>query len=197
MLFSYGFLGSDMDHARALFLPLSVPDDDPLKSAKLAVTDCAPGFRLSKTATDDQVRIDCEFVWLICVNEEDGLHFQIAQTTDGERELQATWGDEPLGDVSNLRARLEVHPLWEIFQLRAVAIVQQKVGQTLGLLYEAADMEPKNIANVESIREGPKSLAWKLRRLETEFLEGAYEDLEHQVGCDSDQSLLVLSLMCH
>ena len=46
MLFSYGFIEPTMKSARELFLDLEIPNDDPLRLAKKAVAQSAPGFRL-------------------------------------------------------------------------------------------------------------------------------------------------------
>ncbi len=46
MLFSYGFIEPTMNSARELFLDLEIPNDDPLRLAKKAVAQSAPGFRL-------------------------------------------------------------------------------------------------------------------------------------------------------
>ena len=69
MLFSYGFIEPTMESARELFLDLDIPDDDPLKLAKIAVAQSAPGFRLFLRG--DSTDWESPFVWLCCVNEEE------------------------------------------------------------------------------------------------------------------------------
>lgn len=59
-----------MSSAHVMFLNLDIPDDDPLRPAKIYVCNIAPGFRLTQTA--DTVEWEGDFVWLVVVNEEDG-----------------------------------------------------------------------------------------------------------------------------
>lgn len=116
MLFSYGFMEEGMTSARESFLDLDIPDDDPLKLAKKAVSKSAPGFRLF-----DQMKTigwESSFVWLICLNEEDGLEFQLLQQLDGERELKVLWRGFEVSDLSNIEALLSEDERWPLFQLR-------------------------------------------------------------------------------
>lgn len=69
-IFSYGFLEDAMPSANAMFLNLDIPDDDPLRPAKIHVCNTAPGFLLMEKA--DDVQWEGDFVWLVVVNEEDG-----------------------------------------------------------------------------------------------------------------------------
>jgi hypothetical protein len=70
-IFSYGFLEDTMSSANAMFLNLDIPDDDPLRPAKIHVCNTAPGFLLLEKA--DQIDWEGDFVWLVVVNEEDGM----------------------------------------------------------------------------------------------------------------------------
>ena len=94
MLFSYGFIEDGVDSARDILLGLDIPADDPLRQAKKAVTKDPPGVRL----IDDEegLKWESEYVWLICVNEEDGLELQYLQSVTGDRELQASWKGQAL-----------------------------------------------------------------------------------------------------
>jgi len=69
-IFSYGFLEDTMASAKVVFLNLDIPDDDPLRPAKIYVCNTAPGFRL--VDKDDKIEWESDFVWLVVVNEEDG-----------------------------------------------------------------------------------------------------------------------------
>lgn len=60
-----------MASAKIMFLNLDIPDDDPLRPAKIYVCNTAPGFRLINKA--DTVEWEGDFVWLVVVNEEDGM----------------------------------------------------------------------------------------------------------------------------
>ncbi|KAL8707423.1 MAG: hypothetical protein Q9220_007542 [cf. Caloplaca sp. 1 TL-2023] len=196
MLFSYGFIEDSMTSARELFLDLEIPDDDPLKLAKKAVSKSAPGFKLS----DHGGSIDWEgdFVWLICVNEEDGLDFRLLQTLDGEQELQMLWNDYEIQDVTKFQGLLQKEQLWDVFRLRAVATLQARVEQQLLALEQGASRIK------DSMRDSAPSLAsrqtiMRLRELEEGLLLQAYERFESKVflkqlhpsdlGCIADKTL--------
>lgn len=49
------------------------------------------------------------------------------QTVDGNRDIQAFWKEGELNDTSKIRILLEKDPLWEVFQLRAVVLMQGRV----------------------------------------------------------------------
>lgn len=179
MLFSYGFIEARMASARELFLDLDVPDDDPLKQPKKTVARSPPGFRLFQA--DRCTGWEGPFVWLLCVNEEDGLEFRMLQTTDGARELNVAWKGQDLVHVSRLEDLLSADPLWHVYDLRAVAILQARVESQLhGLvgagerLHVAAGQGPASPPNLE--------VAVRLHDLEEELLLQAYEDFEQQVG---------------
>lgn len=174
-IFSYGFLEDAVATARSMFLSLDIPDDDPLRPAKIAVTTAAPGFRLFEVG--DHTCWESDFVWLVAINEEDGLDFKLRQTVGGEREVQAFWKDEELDDTSKLRAYLEQDPLWDVFQLRSVFLLQGRIDRQLHMLREVGNPE-----RGPSIREGPWRLAQQLRSLEYAMLEKAGIDLENQVS---------------
>ena len=175
MIFSYGFLEDDMETAKDLFLGLDIPDDDPLRRAKQVASSSAPGVRLIDGPTG--LHWESDYVWLICVNEEDGLEIKVAQLVDGSQELQTTWKEEDLKDSSRLKELLQQDPLWNVYQLRAVAILQNRVGEQLEALYGSETLT-QELAASSTIREKPKSLALRLRRLEADLLERFYEYFE-------------------
>lgn len=179
MLFSYGFIEERMDSARELFLDLDIPDDDPLKQAKKAVAKSPPGVRIFHTG--ESTSWEGPYVWLLCVNEEDGLKFQMLQTTDGARELNVSWKGQDLVDGKKIEELLRADPLWDVYHLRAVTTLQGRVESQLHRLVSAR--EQMQVA-AEKGRAGPTNLdiAMKLHDLEEELLMQAYEDFEHQVG---------------
>lgn len=181
MLFSYGFIEDEMDSARELFLDLSIPHDDPLRRAKAAVANCAPGFEIVDSLNG--VTWDGEYIWLICVNEEDGLSFQIQQTVDGEGELIATWKDEPVHGFAGFQSILEQDPMWDIYHLRAVSVLQDRVASQLQQLYESDDeIDAAKHGDGTDIRDRAWHLAKRLRSLESGLLEKAYSFFEDQVS---------------
>lgn len=157
-----------------MFLDLDIPDDDPLRPAKIFVSTAAPGFRIFEKSGN--IDWESDFIWLVIVNEEDGLDFKIRQTIDGKREIQALWKDDNLDDTSKLRDYLHGDPLWDVYQLRATVLLQGRVELQIETLKEVGNPERE-----VSTREAPWSLAKRLRKLELVMLERAMEALEDQV----------------
>nr|POF08178.1 set domain-containing protein 8 [Quercus suber] len=182
MLFSYGFLEADRQSAETLFLDLSIPDDDTARSAKNAMADCAPGVKIID-AGDGEIDWTGEYIWLLCVNREDGLQFKIAQTVDGEsEEIHAFFGEHALSNgAPGLLRLLGKHKLWDVYRLRAVAILQQRVLEQMQVLFSTQD-EQSDAPHGDGteVKERRFDQAMQLRRLEFELLERAYEYLEKQ-----------------
>lgn len=179
MLFSYGFIEQSMCSAQELYLDLDIPSDDPLKLAKKAIATSAPGFRLFA----DGIRVGWEgpFVWLVCVNEEDGLEFRLLQTNDDQRELQLLWKGAEIDNASQLFSLLQTEPLWEVFKLRAVTTLQARVEVQLILL-----QNDQSHSCHEKITDygGEAHICLgiqRLRDLEGTLMLQAYNDFESQV----------------
>lgn len=182
MLFSYGFLDDSMETARTLFLQLNIPDNDPMKMGKAKIGDCAPGFKITET---DGGEFDWtgDYVWLLCINEDDGLRFQYARIINGEEELQATLGDVEITDgAAQLHTLLTRSAMWDVYRLRAVAIMQQRVFVQLQEMFSAQErLVAVPHGEGTEIRTRVFKDAMELRRLEFEFLERAYEWFEREV----------------
>ncbi|KAF2798294.1 SET domain-containing protein [Melanomma pulvis-pyrius CBS 109.77] len=172
-IFSYGFLEDTMTSAKTIFLDLDIPIEDLLRPAKMAVNTAAPGFRISEK--DGHIDWESDFVWLLAINQEDGLDFKLKQTIDGQTEIEAFWKDQELDDTSKLRTFLEQDRLWDVYQLRAVVLLQSRIETQVQTLREVKMPERD-----PSIRDGPWQLAGRLRNLELEMLEKAGADLEDQ-----------------
>lgn len=177
MIFSYGFLENEVKDARQLFLGLDIPDDDPLKLAKRTFCNDAPGVRLYLPAGSEKTSWESPFVWWSCVNEEDGLDFHVLQTNDGKKELKATWKGNEIGPSDSLRDLIAADPLWDIFQLRAVVIVLERLETQLSLLQETEKSFPSPSAPGTGIRSDIYQDIMKLRKLETDLLERGIRDL--------------------
>lgn len=199
MIFSYGFIENTMTDAKQLFLDLDIPDDDPLKLAKKAICTDAPGFRLFSAAANDKddaggsadqtettVSWEGDYIWWICVNEEDGLEFKLLQTNEGERELQVMWKNELLdAEQTPLKAKLMQDPLWDVFRLRAVVMLQDRIeSQFLDL--RSSDGLVQQIVeqcdHIPNLRGEVLDMALRLRDLEASLLERGYLELEQQVS---------------
>ncbi|KAF2087321.1 SET domain-containing protein [Saccharata proteae CBS 121410] len=185
MLFSYGFIETTQTTARELFLDLEIPRDDPLRQAKLHINSAAPGFRIfdhTSATTEAATSTDWEsdFVWLVVVNEEDGLDFQVLQTTDGAKKLRALWQDEELSDPETLGQSLRSTALWQVYRLRAVALLQERVETQLRALYDSDELveNAKKSGSADDRETRVLGCASRLRELERDLLERAYGDLE-------------------
>ena len=171
-----------MQSAKDMFLDLDIPNDDPLKPAKKAVSNCPPGIRL--TSEPEGIQWDGEYVWIMCVNEEDGLHFKVAQTIDGEKELHVSWKDQDLRDTSKLKGFLQTDALWDVYELRAISIIQDRVEQQLLTLHSTETLHEIEEGEDTDVRDGPWTLSMKLRELEMELLEQAFAHFNNQVRTD-------------
>lgn len=179
MLFSYGFIEESMDSASEVFLDLDIPDDDPLREAKKTVAKSPRGVRIFRTG--ESTSWEGPYVWLVCVNEEDGLNFQMVQTTDGARELNVSWKSQDLVDGSRLEELLKADPLWDVYRLRAVTTLQGRVESQLHRLLSAGELM-QVAAEQGSMTPANLDVAMRLHDHEEELLMQAYEDFEHQVG---------------
>ncbi|KAK4634138.1 SET domain-containing protein 8 [Fulvia fulva] len=205
MLFSYGFLDPEMETAETLFLSLKIPDNDVAKTAKMKVAGCAPGFKIIDTPSSTKSNASAEaaeaeststnsneppvggidwqgnFIWLLCVSKDEGLRFELARTIDGEEEMRAIFVDRELTGADDLRHALSQSELWPVYKLRAIVILQQRVFDQLQILYSTQEeVEAVLHGDASSVREAPYQQAMKLRSLEFELLEKAYEEFERQ-----------------
>ncbi|KUM65583.1 hypothetical protein ACN42_g1473 [Penicillium freii] len=184
MIFSYGFLESGTTEAREISLNLDIPEDDPLGIAKKMFCRNNSGIRISAVEGSEEVTWESGLAWVACVNEEDGLHFGIAQTTDGGRELETTWKGEKIQSASHLRELLVVDPLWEIFQLRAAVLLLDRLETQLAHLQETeeiiSNMQEDKAALDSMFRPGIFTSISQFRILEGELLEKAVEELIKQ-----------------
>ena len=197
MLFSYGFLDADMEETTQLTLSVEFPEDDPLGVAKKIICKDAPGIRVlssqaskhsdlaSSTGFGDSYW-DSPLMWWLSVNEEDGLEIGVAQTTDGGRELEAKWKGTKIQSPSQLVYFIAADPLADIFQLRAVVLVLERLESQLSILrqtdqaLEGLREKPTLLANI--FRPEIFDLASRLRKFETALLEKTVEGLTQQVS---------------
>ncbi|WPH02550.1 SET domain-containing protein [Acrodontium crateriforme] len=182
MLFSYGFLEDYRESAEMIFLSLTIPDTDSMRQAKLNFADCAPGFKLIDTG-DGEIDWKGEYIWLLCVNEEDGLEFKVARTVDGSgEEIHVFFKDQEIrGGAAELYSLLGKSELWDVYRLRAIAILQSRVFDQLQVLFSSQEATEATLhGQGTDVRGQPFEQAMKLRQLEFELLERAYEDFEKQ-----------------
>lgn len=190
MIFSYGFLDKNRTEAKQVTLDMTIPGDDPLAIAKNMICRETPGIRMSMaqdtSENSHQTIWDSPIVWWACVNEEDGLEIGVTQTTEGTRELETIWKGKKIQAPTQLRDLLATDPAWEIFHLRAVVLVLERLEAQLSVLQETEEV-------LNNLRENEKlfnnlfrpeifALIERLRTLEAELLEQAVNDLIKQVS---------------
>ncbi|KAL2869321.1 SET domain-containing protein [Aspergillus lucknowensis] len=186
MVFSYGFLDAERNDTKQIQLDLDIPDDDPLGMAKMAFCKEIPGLRvfaISTASGELETYWESPIVWWASVNEEDGLGFAVLQANDGSKELKINWKVEDVKTPHQLRDLLAVDPSWEIFQLRAVVLVLERLETQLFILNTTEGM-------VSDIRESKDMRALfrpqvfntvtKLRSMEGRLLATAIRNLEKQ-----------------
>ncbi|KAI2625818.1 SET domain-containing protein [Hypoxylon sp. NC1633] len=175
MLFSYGFIDLDST-ARSLTLPLEPLDDDPLAPAKLHAFGTPPKLELTSDETGEP-RWTAPFVYLMCLNEEDGLEFKILQETDGSRHLTMLWQDVDITQTPDKIEELILnHDLHQIFQLRAITVIVNIIQQKLQEITNGPDEdEAPQLARAE---------IWQaisyLKSTETSILERSLHTLDEQ-----------------
>lgn len=198
MIFSYGFLENSGDDARQLFLPIDIPNNDPLKQAKkrLSAKNTAPGVRLA--SENGRTVWESDFIFWACVNEEDGLSIEMIQPVDGPVELKAHWKDEvEIGHVASgtssnsngkeLRTILSQDPLWDLFRLRAAVLVQQCLQSRVDMLGGEMEGAFESVEHdADGSQTGVRSVVYgmiqKLRVGETALLKRGLGDLAHEVS---------------
>lgn len=129
-IFTYGFLPNRTDSdSESILLSLPPPEDDPLAVPKVNVVsaaDCVPGIKISNH--DNGIQWDSEVLWLMNLNEEDGLDFSVSGE-NGE-EIHIEWKGE-LVDLRDLKSRLERDEMWDLFLLRAVVTILHQIERQL------------------------------------------------------------------
>lgn len=140
MLFSYGFIDENSANAQSLVLPLDAFPEDPLGKAKVVAFSGQPKVHIA--ASQDNVEWNSPFLYFMCLNEEDGLEFKILQQTDGSRSpLRVFWQGSDVTDATDsFETLINAHELKDVFKLRVVASLQDRVGQQLERLAESDEM---------------------------------------------------------
>lgn len=187
MVFSYGFLEEDMEKAgaRQLFLDLDMSEDDPLGIAKKMVSKVAPGFRLYADNATGRPAWESQFVWWICVNEEDGLEFSVLQTSGGGRTLRTAWNGQELSanDIQNLEGLLRASEKWPIFELRATVLIQERLMSQYQQLIDSDHVVHNwsQFVDEQTIRKGVWDTVSRLRELERKLMKDGIDELERRV----------------
>lgn len=175
MLFSYGFIESHLP-AKSIVLPVESMDDDPLAKAKLYTFGSAPTLKIIDNE-NGAAQWDAPFIYLACLNDEDGLHFKVLQETDGSQCLRMFWQDIDVTEqAGNMQALIKGHKLCQIFRLRAVSVVLNIIQQQL----EALASYDRNSGLIENERPHIRQAASHLRAVEEDLLKRILQVLEDE-----------------
>ena len=180
MLFSYGFI-DELSTIHGMALNLEPFPDDPLGKAKAASFIGPPVVRIS--LEQNSVRWDGPFLFLMCLNEEDGLEFRVLQQTDGSRShLRVFWqGSDVTNSTNTFESLVSDHELKDVFQLRVVALLQDRLREQLERLNESENIA-QSLAHISDITQNLQKAALQLRKSERMILEKAFAAVDEQVG---------------
>ena len=186
MLFSWGFIDEESS-SQKFTLPIEPFSDDPLAKAKLHIFDGSP--TVSFALEGSECHWASSFVYLMCLNEEDGLEFRVLQDFTGERQLKLFWQEEDVTEKAGGFADLiEDHPLRALFELRAVAVLQEAVADQVERLESAPGTEQlEPLIDAEIVERDFVEIIATLKRKEAGLLAAAASTLELQVGTHSSQ----------
>ncbi|WZH43510.1 SET domain-containing protein 8 [Fusarium acuminatum] len=179
MLFSYGFIDSEST-VEGLTLPLKVLPDDPLGKAKIHIFKGPPSLKLSRLS--GEISWHSPFVYLMCLNEEDGLEFRVLQKEDGGRELKLFWQDEDVTTrADGFEDLIKDHPLCQIFRLRVVSVLHEVVSDHLmQLSSEISHEQLEPLRRSGLIRDDRLQTVEMLRSIESGVLESVAAALDEQ-----------------
>ncbi|KAI1303282.1 hypothetical protein F5Y03DRAFT_359900 [Xylaria venustula] len=172
MLFSYGFI-DPASTAQSVVLPVESMEDDPLAKAKLYAFGSAPILKISDSDTGVP-QWNAPFIYLMCLNDEDGLHFKVSQSTDGSHDLRMFWQETDVTENAGaMETLIQRHALCQVFRLRAVAVA-------LGIIQE--HLEVLAVERVPTGTERPdiSQAASRLRILEKDLFETTFQMLEQE-----------------
>jgi hypothetical protein len=133
---------------------------------------------------DGQIHWKSPYLFLLGLNQEDGLDFKILQETDGTTSsLRVFWKDcdvtEATGNIDELIKKDNEH-LQEVFELRAVALLEQRLhGQLLRM--DEADDVLSILADSVELAVSRQEVAIQLRERERRLLVAALEKVKLQV----------------
>lgn len=178
MLFSYGFI-DEQNTTMEMVLTLLPSPDDPLGKAKLAAFEGPPVVRLSQEG--EIIKWESPFLSMMCLNEEDGLEFKVLQQTDGSRgQLRMFWQRSDITDeITAFETLIEQHELKDVFRLRAVVLLQDRLRHQLERLY-GSEEELESFAGVSRNTSDSQTSAFRLRNLEAAILEAAFASVDEQ-----------------
>jgi hypothetical protein len=181
-IFTYGFLPHRTNaDSESILLSLPPPEDDPLLVPKVNIvsaSDCIPAIKISDH--DGSIKWDSEVLFLMNLNEEDGLNFSVSG--ESGTELHLVWKGE-LIHLRDLRSRLEQDEMWDLFLLRAVVTILTQVEKQLLYLRAWKEDETEFFPKYSSERlHNVKRMAIDFQAIEEGILSRALSHLGAEVS---------------
>ncbi|CZT44243.1 related to SET domain protein [Rhynchosporium secalis] len=174
MLFSYGFIDEEST-VKGLTLSLEPFPDDPLGKAKAVAFSKPTTLRIFEK--DGKIKWESPFVHFMCVNEEDGVEFKVLQENDGSRQLKVFWvGSDVTSATDNFEILTSDHPLKDVFRLRAISVLQERIRQQLESFDETKDAG----LTISVVSDDRYSSAMQLRSSEAKLLEQALDAIRDE-----------------
>ncbi|KAI5305430.1 hypothetical protein KEM56_004467 [Ascosphaera pollenicola] len=182
LIFSYGFLPSDIDDARALYLDLQVAPDDPLALPKKSCSKVPPGLRLARDEKTGKTCWESQFVWWICVNQEDGLDFKVIKVSEEEKEVKVFFKETEVEPTEILEELLRKDEKWPVYELRAVVTIQNRIQEQFDALMTAEQKKEtwEEMVKDGEIRKDVYDTLLRLRDLEGKLMKDALNELEEK-----------------
>ena len=118
----------------------------------------------------------------MCLNEEDGLEFKVLQQVDGSRgQLRVFWQGSDVTDAThNFDSLTSDHPLKDVFRLRTIAMLQDRIQHQLECLYESEEAI-QALGSTALVSQDRYKSALQLRKSEISTLEQAFKDTDNEV----------------
>lgn len=178
MLFSYGFI-DEKSTAHGLTLSLDPFPDDPLGKAKVAAFSKPTTLRLLEK--EGVVQWDSPFLYFMCLNEEDGLEFKVLQQVDDSQgQLKVFWQGSDVTDATHdFDSLTSGHPLKDVFKLRTIAMLQDRIRHQLECLYESEDAI-QALGSTGLVSQDRYRSALQLRKREISILEQAFKETDNE-----------------
>lgn len=180
MLFSYGFSDKEST-SKGLTLPVETLPGDPLGKAKVVAFPGPPVLRISQGEAGFEWY--CPFMYLMCLNEEDGLDFKVLQQTDGVTSpLRVFWQDSDVTDIADeFEFLISSHELKDVFKLRVVALLLERIQEQVDCLSGSNDTI-NSVPFLGGYSQSIQSECISLRRSELSILDATFKALEEEVS---------------
>ncbi|QSZ33073.1 hypothetical protein DSL72_002658 [Monilinia vaccinii-corymbosi] len=135
-LFQYGFIDGSTN-TTSVILTLEPMMSDPLRLAKVAAFKKTAFIRI-QGHEDGQISWESPFLYFSCLTEDDGLAFKTLQEVDGQQNsLRVFWQETDVtGSTDEFERLIAGHKLEDVFKLRVVALVLERIQQQLERLYQ-------------------------------------------------------------